>query len=143
MAASFCASRIPKLNSNCTAPGEAKEQIPQRVGRNGPKNNFAFRERFFFGGSAEENFAFAVPLAGSQRGDMGFPEVLVAARDIYAAGNDTENGVGRLAGVDDRLLIIFDESSIRLKLGDKLAAHACKQAIAGEDQLPRARLLFG
>ena len=51
---------------------------------------------------------------------------------VHAPRNDTEDVIGRAARAHDRLLVVFHECAVDLKLGDELAAYAGEKAIAGQ-----------
>jgi hypothetical protein len=71
---------------------------------------------------------------------MRLPEILIRARDFNLAGDDAENIVGRPARADDRLLVVLDEGSVELKLGNELGVNAPAGSAAGQ---PFARAVFG
>ena len=133
----------PEIEKQLDRGGSREKQISQRVGRYGPKDHFAVREGFFFQSNSKEYFPRAVPLPGSEGGDMRFAEFVQPPRNIYPARNHAKNVFRGEAGTDDRLLIIFHESAVDLKLGDKFRAHAAEQTVVGKAQLACSRLLFG
>jgi hypothetical protein len=120
-----------------------EKQIAQGIRRDRPEDHFSFGERFLFGGNAKENFALTVPLAGPKRADVRLAEILAPPRKIDASRDHAEDVIGRAAGAQDGLLIVFDEGPVKLELGDELFAHSREQAVARKAELAGARLWFG
>src|ERR1043165_5888390 len=68
----------PEVEEQLDRARDREKQVAQSIRRDRPKDYFSFSKSLFVRRNAEENFAFPEPLAGSERGDMRFPEVFVA-----------------------------------------------------------------
>src|SRR5436190_6901730 len=77
-----------------------------------------------------------------ERGDVRLPEVFVAPGELHAAGDHAKDVIGGLTSADDGLLVVFDEGTIELKLGDEFVTDSGEKSVTRQGQLPGARLLF-